>query len=89
MNDPRAMRRRRRIGNLHRVSQCLAEPQSSFADQRIKRFAFDVLHRDEVDAVDPVDIVDRDDVRMVQRRGRLRFLSEPLTAFFVGDETLR
>ena len=39
-------------------------------------FAFDVLHGDEVNAVDYVEIEDGADVRMVQRRGKARF-AEP------------
>src|SRR5262249_21453851 len=37
----------------------------------------DELHRDEVDPLIDVDVVDGDDVRMVQRRCGFRFLNEP------------
>ena len=44
--------------------------------QLAQRSSLDVLHRDEVDAILVADIEDADDVRMVQRGGGLRLLTE-------------
>src|SRR5262245_65238248 len=41
-----------------------------------ERHAIDKLHHDEVAIVRRVDVVDGDDVRVVQRRRRTRFLGE-------------
>ena len=51
-----------------------------------QRLAFDKLHRDEVQAVSLADFIDRDQVRMIQRRERLRLALETIGAFSVGDE---
>ena len=50
---------------------------------RRKRFPFNVLHRDEVNAVRFLDGVDRHDVRVIQGGDRLRFPREPTATFFV------
>ena len=49
----------------------------------------DELHHDEVEAVSGLDLVNRDDVRMVQRRGGFRFLDKPLAAGLVGHAVVR
>jgi hypothetical protein len=50
-------------------------------DQRRERLARDMFHRDEVDALVRVDFVDRDDVPMVERRGRPRLAEEAVLSF--------
>ena len=47
-------------------------------DPRGQRLAFQVLHHQEVDAVLVADVVQRADVRMVQRGDGLRFALEAL-----------
>jgi len=44
-----------------------------------------VLHGDEVDAVGLVDVIDRDDVRVIERRRCLRFLDEAALSLRVGN----
>ena len=46
------------------------------SDELIKGAPGDVLHRDVVDTVRFGNVKDRDDVRMVQGRSKLRFLYE-------------
>ena len=63
--------------------------QGSGAEDLAQRPAVDELHRD-VDGVSlSPDVVDRDDVRMVERRGRARLLLEALLAVRVGRELRR
>ncbi len=54
------------------------------AHERPERLAADELHHDERHPVLLADVVDRRDVRVVERRGELRFLLEALSAFGVG-----
>ena len=56
--------------------------------QLAQRLAVDELHRDEGRLAFAADLVDRDDVGMVQRRGGPRLLLEPREAFAVGRERL-
>ena len=51
-------------------------------------FPLDELHRDVRDSVRLADVVDGQDVRMVERRGRARLLLEALTAAGVGGQGL-
>ncbi len=50
-----------------------------------ERLAADELHRDEVQAGVAVDLVDRDDVRMVEGGRRLGFAGEAFAAEGVGE----
>ena len=50
----------------------LGEPHSVVPDPSVERLALSVLHRDEVGAVRPVNVVDVDDVGMVERGGGFR-----------------
>ena len=85
MDDALGVRLRQRVGDLRRVLQRVRERQPPAADPVGERRALDVLHGDEVDAVRLADVVDRDDVGMVQRRGRPGFLHEAPPALRVGD----
>src|SRR5260221_3046826 len=51
----------------------------------VKRHARNVFDNDEFDAIGRRDVVDDDNIRMVQRRRRLRLLHEALLAAGVGD----
>ena len=73
------------IRRLGRRSSTIAELHAAAADQSIQRVAGDVLHHDVVETVLAGDLVDRDDVRMVERRGGLRLLHEPALTLGVGD----
>ena len=58
-------------------------------DPAVERLAVDLFHRDEVEAVRRADVVDRDDVRVVQRGSRLRLPDEATSAFRVRDRSRR
>ena len=75
MNDALRVRNGERIGHLNGDQQCAFEFERSAVDKLSDVLAVDVLHRDEVHAVHDVQIKDRADVRMIQRR------SEPCLAF--------
>lgn len=67
MDNAGRMRRRQRVGNLHRTFQRLVELHPPARGHLIERLAGDVLHGYEVDAVRLVNVVDGDDVRVIQR----------------------
>ena len=54
-------------------------------NERVEALAPDVLHHDEVVAVRRLDLVDRDDVRMIECRGGLRLLHEAAATILVGE----
>src|SRR5262245_48472403 len=54
-----------------------------------ERHAVDQLHHDEVAVVCAVDVVNGDDVRVVQRRSRARFLGETAFSFRAGRTRLQ
>jgi hypothetical protein len=56
--------------------QRLLHRETSFGNERLQRFPFDELHRDEVHAAARSRIVNRDDVGMRERRSRARFLEQ-------------
>ena len=85
MNDAGGVRPRKRIGNLDGILQSLVQPHPVPGNQLVERLAGDALHRNEVNALGLADVVYGDDVGMVQRRSRLRFLHEALFAFGVSD----
>ena len=70
------MRRRERIDDLARVAQRFLQRQAAVCDQRVQRPAAHQLHRQVLDALGRSDVEDGDDVRVLQRRGELRFLKE-------------
>ena len=76
VNDTRGVGRCQRVGDLDAACDCRVQRQRFPADHLVEGLALDQLHRDEVAVACLRDLVDRDDVRVVQRRGRLRFLNE-------------
>ena len=50
----------------------------------MERRAVDILERDEIDAVDRINLVNRDDVRVIEGRGRFGFADEPPRAVRVA-----
>ena len=76
VNDAAAVRARKRIRNLYAVAECTAQVQAVARDHFGQRPAGHVLHRDEARAILGIYPVDRGNVGMVQRRGRLCFLLE-------------
>jgi hypothetical protein len=65
------------------IAQHLADPHPLAADKPIQRRSVNVLHHDDVRVALAADIVNGDDVRMVQRRGALRFREQPSLSPFV------
>jgi len=70
------VRRIQRVQNLARILHRLVDRQ-----RPLERLAFDILHHQ---VIRP-DIVQRADMRMVQRRDRPRFPLEALGEFYRGD----
>src|SRR5262245_66200765 len=85
MDNAGSMRSRKRVGDRDGKLERLREPQAVTGSQPVQRRAGHMLHDDEVAAVVRADVEDGDDVGMVERAGRLRFLYEPLPAFGIGD----
>ena len=54
-------------------------------DQLVEALTTHVLHHDEVEAIDGLDLVNGDDVRMIEGRGGVRFLHEAATPIAVAD----
>jgi hypothetical protein len=84
MDDPRPMRSRQRVGNLHRVLQRLVDVQPVASDEVDQRTTSDILHHDEVDRTGRIDVVDGDDVRMIECGGGARLPHEALATSRVG-----
>ena len=82
MHDPGAVRRRQCRSHLHRNLQRLADRHAAPArEQRAEGLALDELRGNEVVAVGQSHLVNRENVRMIERGGRLRLLLEPRQAF--------
>ncbi len=85
MDDAGGVCASQRIGNLDGALQSFTQPHPVARNQLVERVTGNPLHRNEVNAVDLADVVDGDDVGMVQRRSRFRFLHEAMLAFGVGN----
>jgi hypothetical protein len=83
------MRPRQRVGNLDGILQGRGEPQPFAVYQVIEGLSGDVLHCDEVRAVNMINVMNGDDVRVIQGRGSLGFLNEAPLAIGVGDSFCR
>ena len=66
MDDPNAVRRRKRIRDGNRIPQRLFNRQSMRFQLVAERLTADKFHRDESRVLDRIDFVDGDDVRMVR-----------------------
>ena len=86
MHDPGAVGFREAVGGLRGDAEEHSRRQSAVGENLAQRSSLDELHRDELDAVRGADVVDRDEVRVVQRRGRARFLLEAFQPLGVGRE---
>ena len=71
------------------ISSTSLELQTASIEACSKRLAIDELGGDEVNVADLPDVVNRENVRMIQGRGRSRFLREPPYAVLIGDELRR
>ena len=65
MDDARGVRGCQCVRNLDRIFQGFVQPQPLARDQLVERFARHELHGDEVEPIGLVDVVNRDDVRIV------------------------
>ena len=83
---PRAVSGSKRVGGLKRDRQCAFQRQWTSIDQLAHVTTLDVLHRDEVNAVDLVEIEDRADVWMIEGRGETGFAFETFEVGFLGGE---
>ena len=84
VDDAARVRGGERVRDRNRNPQRLVEAHPLARNERIEALAADVLHHDEVVAVGRLDLVDRDDVRVVEGGGRLRLLDKAATAVRVG-----
>src|SRR6185503_13490350 len=82
MNDASSVCSAERIRSLQRDRQSTLERQRTTIHELPHVLAFDVLHGNEVNAVDLVEIEDGADVWMVERRGQTRFAFETLEICF-------
>ena len=83
MDDAARVCGRDGVRDRNRDAQQLVQAQSLPRDDRVERGAAHVLHDDEVDGAFRLDMVNRDDVRMVEGGGGLRFLEKAAPAAFV------
>ena len=73
------------IGNLDGILQSFIQPHPVPGNQPVERLAGDAFHRNKVNTISLADVVNGDDVGVVQRRSRLRFLHEALLTLGVGN----
>ena len=94
VDDARGMRGVQRVGNLDAHVEQRVQAQRTGGEPILQRRALQILHDDERPPVLLADVVDRADVRVVQRRRRLRFAREPAQRLWIprelfGDELER
>ena len=78
MDDALLVRGGQAVRDLHGVVERLAHRQGAAAQALAQRLAFEQLRDDVGRAVVHADVVHREDVRVIQRRGGSRFLLEAL-----------
>ena len=89
VDDAAAVRRGQAAGDLLRVRQGLAQRQRAAAERAAQRLAVEQLGDDVGPPVGGADVVDRDDVRVVERGGGARFQLEAVEALRIGREARR
>ena len=77
MNDPVSMRVIEGAGDVNRVCKRLVEREPPFRESSGQRVAFEALHDEKIDIVMTSDVVKGTDVRVRERRNRLRFSRKP------------
>ena len=80
------VRHGQRVGHLNRDRERALELQRLAVYQLAHVAAGNVLHRDEVDAVDDVEIEDGADVGVIQRRGQARLALKAFQVGFFGSQ---
>ena len=83
MDDAPVVRGREAICDLHGVFDSLSSGQRTCAEPIAERFAFQQFRDYERRAVLLADVVNRQDVRVIERGGRLRLLRETAEAIRV------
>ncbi len=89
MDDAAVVRGRQAAGDLHRVLDGLPDGQRAGAKAVAERLAFEQLRDNERRAVLGADVMDREDVRVVERRGGLGFLRESPEPIRIRGEVVR
>ncbi len=89
MNDAARVRRCERVRHLNPDAQSALQFQRPAVDKLAHVLAFDILHRDEVQAFGFIHIKDGADVRMVQRRSQARLAFETFQVGFLDREFRR
>ena len=89
MDDARGMRFGEAVGDLEGEIEKPSGGQGSFVEELPQGASLDELHGDVEHGIGRSDVVDRDDVGVVKRRGRARFLLETFSAIGVAGDTLR
>ena len=89
MNDPLLVRRLERLSNLTRDRQRLIERDRPLRDAVRERRPLHQLHHQRVDRAAVLESVDLGDVRVVQRRERLRFTVKARDPRRIGHEIVR
>src|SRR5947209_18785331 len=87
MDNSFLMRRRQSTRDLQCVIDRSPLRQSYATHSRAQRLALQQLSNDVRRTVMRVDVIDNENVRMIQRPGRLCFLLEPGEALFVGGKS--
>ena len=85
VDDARGMRGAECLADLHGVFQGVGERQPAVLDQLRETLAGHELHDDEVAPAGAIDVVNRDDVRVVERRRGFRLLLEAPCPVGIGD----
>ena len=89
MDDVRAVRSRQSVGDLDPNLDRLPDRKGASLQPVGQRLPVEVLHHQEVDLAGAADIVDRADMRMIERGDRARFLLEATAAFGIGGQARR
>jgi hypothetical protein len=89
VHDALRVRRVERIGHVEPELEDLARRETIGRDPAAERLALEALHHDERAALVLADVVDRADVRVVERRGRLRLALEALASGLVLEVRFR
>jgi len=83
MDDPLFVRPLERVGDLRAVPEHLVGRKRPLLDPIGERLAFDHLHDEEMRALLVTDVEEGADVRMIERRDRLRLTLESSAELFV------
>ncbi len=89
MCDAGAMRRGQCIDDLNRILKRMVERQRACRKTQGERLAFEILHDQKIDAVLTPDIVERADMRVIERRNRARLALEPLARLGIARHVRR